>query len=107
MISASRIGGSRSGSSRRLISSRHDPELVEGSGMLPSRDLADCLHECLPSAALCRKHLAAGWRELVQASPTLTDLLRPAPIDPSSLFEPVQQRVERRGVKLERAFRPL
>src|SRR5262245_7469253 len=99
MISASRVGRSRSVARR----CRRSPFQ---SGMIDSRDEAHRLDERFPGLALAGEDAPALGREAVEAAPPLAGLLDPAAAQPAALLEAVEQGVERRDVELQPPVRP-
>src|SRR5438874_7615979 len=98
MISASRSGPRFSPARCFLISRIH-------SGMLHSRDSAHGTGKLLPLPALQPEDTLSFRRQPVIPPSSLIRFLDPPPLDPTSLFQPVQQRVERGHMKMERASR--
>src|ERR1019366_2098721 len=100
MISASRAGARfRSANCWRIGSFQ--------SGIFDSGDAADGLDERLPALPLGSQDLAPLRGQPVIAPAALAALLDPSALDPTALFEAIQQRVKRRRVKTERALRSL
>src|ERR1019366_3331169 len=99
-ISASRAGARFKSASFLRIGSFQ-------SGIFDSGDAADGIDEGLPALALGGQDFAPLRGQPVIASPALAALLDPAALNPAAFFEAIQQRVERRRVKTERAVRPL
>src|SRR5687767_12688528 len=77
------------------------------SGMFASDHLADGADERVPAAALLGERLLALARDPVDAAPPFARLLGPAPFDPAALLQLVEQRIERGGMKRDRAARSL
>src|SRR5687767_831456 len=75
--------------------------------MFASNHLADRTYEGFPSTPLLGQHFAPVAGEFVHAPPPLAGLLGPAPLDPSALFELIEERIERRGVEGHRSARSL
>src|SRR5438132_1179740 len=98
MISASRSGSRFSLARCFLISRIH-------SSMLHSRDSAHGTGKLLPLPALQPEDTLSFRRQPVIPPSSLIRFLDPPPLDPTSLFQPVQQRVERGHMKMERASR--
>src|SRR5688572_13577054 len=71
--------------------------------MLPSDDLADGADEGVPAAALLGQRLLAFACDLVDAAAPFARLFRPAPLNPAALLQLVEQRIQGRGVKRDRA----
>src|SRR5262245_7712752 len=94
MISASRAGSSRRPVRRGLSSSVK-------SAMLHSCDTGDGGDEGAPGPLVCGEHAAALRGQPVVPSTALSRLFDPPAIDPATLLEPVEQRIERRDVKLQ------
>src|SRR3982074_553633 len=94
MISASRSGRRSDPAKRFLISSFH-------SGMFHSRNAANRSDERFPLLALLRQNPIPLSGETVVAPAPLIGFFNPPPLNPASLFEPVQQRVERGDVEME------
>src|SRR6516162_141284 len=98
MISASRSGLRFSPARCFLISSSH-------SGMLHPGDSAHGSGKLLPLPTLqLEDSLSFRGQPVIPAS-SLIRFLHPPPLDPTSFFQPVEQRVERGHVKMERASR--
>src|SRR5438128_1692677 len=76
------------------------------SGMFHSGDAVDRLDELAPGAALRREHVRAGRRQPVVPAPALARFFNPPALNPSPLFQPVQQRVERGDAERKDAARP-
>ena len=74
------------------------------SGIFRSRDEVNGFHKCLPALALAGQYGAAFGRELVIAPAALAGFFDPKPLDPIALFQAIEERVERRRVKAQRAF---
>jgi hypothetical protein len=66
------------------------------SGLHDSIDGAD---EPFPSRSLLREHLPSGGRDAVVAATALAGFLDPAPGDPASLLEAIEQRIQRRDAE--------
>src|SRR5215510_4528307 len=77
------------------------------SGITHLDDSLDRSHKAVPALTLLGQHAPAVRRDAVIAPPALPRLLDPAPDDPAALFEPVQERVQRRDLEPDRAFGPL
>src|SRR5262245_3832891 len=75
--------------------------------MVAPGDLVDGADELFPATPLRRENAPALARQLVQAAASLPRLFRPAALNPAALLEPVEQRIERRGVKPDIAVRAL
>src|ERR1019366_1083905 len=100
MISASRAGARfKSANCLRIASFQ--------SGIFHSSDAADGLDERLPALPLGSQDLAPLRGQPVIAPAALAALLHPSALDPAALFQAIQQRVQRRRVKTERALRSL
>src|SRR5687768_5021397 len=91
-MSASRVGDSLSDDSRRRTSS-------DQSGMLASGDESHGLDERLPGLQLRGEHPAPLGRHGVEPAAPLARLLDPAALDPATLLEAVEQRVQRVDVE--------
>src|SRR5688572_5533175 len=74
--------------------------------MLDPRDEPDRLDEALPRLALARERAPPVGGERVEAAPPLPRLLDPAPLQPATLLEAVEQWVQRGDVELEQPLRP-
>src|SRR5262245_15514812 len=96
MISTSRAALSRSGARRERRCSLQ-------SGMVDSRDEAHGVDECFPGVALACENAAALGGKTVEASAALASLLDPLSLKPPTLFQPVEQRIQGRDVKLQLA----
>src|SRR5688572_9302168 len=96
MISASRVGVSESEASRARRCSRQF-----GSGMVDSRDQAHRVDEGFPRFALAGENAAPLGGEAVEPAPPLAGFLHPLSLEPSALFEAIQQRIQRRDVEFE------
>src|SRR6266508_409500 len=59
--------------------------------------------ERVPDAALLREHLPASGRQPVVAPAALASAFDPAAFDEALVFEPIQGRIERRGVERDGA----
>src|SRR5205823_2819549 len=97
-ISACRAGGRCRPTRRRSIARQK-------SGILDSGNAVDRGDELAPRPALRLEDGAARGRQTVVPAAALPRLLHPAPLNPSTLFEPVQQRIERGDPELEDAAR--
>ena len=73
---------------------------VEGSGMFVSRDAAHSLHECGPRLLLLCKHTSPFSGDVVEAAAPFVWFFDPGTLDPSALFEPIEQGIE--GIDVER-----
>src|SRR5262245_9567127 len=73
--------------------------------MAHSRKRCDRAHESLPSLSLLRENAMTFCGQAVETSAPLTGLLDPSPFQPAALFEPIEQRVQRRNVELDLAAR--
>ena len=71
------------------------------SRMFGSRDPAHGLDERLPGLDLRREHAVTVRRELVEPAPPLAGLLDPGALDPATLLEPIEQRIQRIDVERE------
>src|SRR5688500_4230264 len=94
MISASRVGFIRKAASRGRRCSVQ-------SGMVDSRDETHGVDEGLPSVALASEDAAALGCQAVEPSPALSSFLHPSPLQPPTLFEPIQERIKRRDMELQ------
>src|SRR4030081_3819413 len=94
MISASRSGRRFDPAKRFLISSFH-------SGMFHSRNATNRSNKRFPFLALLRQNPTPLSGEAVIAPAPLIGFFYPPPLNPASLFEPVQQRVKRGDVEME------
>src|SRR5262245_56962807 len=103
MISASRAGSSASEAS---LARSAGVQCFEGSRMFRLRDASDRLDEVAPGVALNRQHSTAFWREAVIATPALSRPFDPLSVNPAALLEAIEERIERRDVKLQAAVRP-
>src|SRR5574338_1341215 len=81
--------------SRLLISSFQ-------SGMFDPGDAADRFDELAPAIPLCGEHLLSFRSQTGVAPASLSCLLDPSPLNPSALFESIQQGIERCDIELER-----
>jgi hypothetical protein len=54
----------------------------------------DSLHKCLPAAALRSQNLLAGGCEAVITPASLAALFNPSALNPSALFEAIEQGIE-------------
>jgi hypothetical protein len=75
--------------------------------MFLSRNSADCKHKIGPAAALVFQHFLSYGSEPIVSASALSLPLDPSPSDEASLFEAVEQWVERSNIKLEETFRAL
>src|SRR6478752_4226097 len=98
MISCSRTGERLVPSSRFLISALK-------SGMLDSCDQADGLHEFPPAIALGGEDLFSRRGEAVVTTAPLAGLLDPATANPTALFKPVEEGIQRSDVEPQQAAR--
>src|SRR5581483_718186 len=98
-MSISRSGG-RFRSARRLLISLFQSGL---SGMFHSGNPVYCLNESAPAALLSCQHFLAFRCQFVIATATLSGFLYPSPLYPASLFQAVEQRVERSDVETDNA----
>src|SRR5262245_5710326 len=98
-MSASRSGFKLSGASRARTS------LCQSCMVSSSGDPAHRLDERLPCLDLRREHAVTVGRELVEPAAPLAGLLDPGPLDPTSLLEPIQQRVQRIDVERQEPAR--
>lgn len=76
---------------------RHDVD----SGGTKSRDLVERVEEFAPHAAAIAEHGAAVGGEPIEPAAPLARFFDPSPLDPPSLLEFVEQRIQGRGLKLE------
>src|SRR5262245_27524254 len=74
--------------------------------MLASGDAAHALDERRPRLSLCGQHAAAFDRHLIEAAAALVGLFDPGALDPATLFESIEQGVERIDVEGQRAAGP-
>src|SRR5688572_14003949 len=91
------MSASRSGLKRKCAS-RARTSLCQ-SCMLRSGDPAHRLDERLPGLELRGQHAAAVGRDLVEPASPLAGFLDPGSLDPPSLLEPIQQRIQRIDVE--------
>jgi hypothetical protein len=68
--------------------------------MFPSRDAPHGLHEGGPRLSLLDKHAPPFSRDLVEPAAPLAGLFDPDPLDPSTLLEAIEQRIQ--GIDVER-----
>jgi hypothetical protein len=68
--------------------------------MFASRDTPHSFHECGPRLLLLRKDTSPFSRHAVEASAPLAWLFDPGALDPSTLFEAIEQGIE--GIDVER-----
>src|SRR5688572_25518082 len=73
--------------------------------MVVSRDQRHGAHEALPGFSLAREHAAAFGCQRVEAPAALPRFLDPLALQPAAFLEPIQQWIQRRGVKLQLAAR--
>src|SRR5450759_2404665 len=99
-ISASRAGARFKPASCRRIGSFQ-------SGIFDSGDAAGGLDEGLPALPLGSQDFPYLSGQQVIAAPALAALFDPSALNPAALLQAIQQRVERRRVKSERAVRSL
>src|SRR5512134_833021 len=97
-MSASRSGFNRNGASRARTSFCQ-------SCMFRSRDPAYGLDERLPCFDLSSEHTVTLGRNFVEAAPPLAGLLDPGSLDPATLLEPIEQRVQRIDVERQERAR--
>src|SRR5262245_41415787 len=98
MISASRVGSIRAALKRFLIS-------LFQSCIFDSCYAGDRLRKLLPLLPLLGENLAAFHGQPIVTPSSLSRLLDPAALDPPAFFKPVQQVIQRRHVKSQRAAR--
>src|SRR5690348_16542904 len=98
MISASRAPRSPSPDSRSRT-------IAFQSGILDSRNAPYRFCELQPTLPLRRQHLASRRRQPIKTPPPLPGFLHPAALNPTTPFEPVQQRIQGRHLKRERPLR--
>src|SRR5439155_18493783 len=77
------------------------------SGMPQPRDADERGDEGVPGRAALGEDAASFGRDVVVTAPPLARFLHPATLDQPPPLEPVQQRIERRGMELEDAVGPL
>jgi hypothetical protein len=70
--------------------------------MFNLRDAVDSLDKHLPATTLRSQNFSPLWRQAVIAPPPLPALLHPSALNPTALFQPIEQRIERRRVEAER-----
>src|SRR5262245_28794665 len=110
-MSLSRVGDRRS-DDKRLRNSRVHSALrassdgVDGLGMFASRDAFHGFNECIPRLLLFREHAAALGRQLIEPAATFAGFLHPAALDPFTLLEAIEERIERIDVESQGATRP-
>src|SRR5262245_31164762 len=73
--------------------------------MLHPRDARDGRHELLPRVPLRREHAFSFGGNAVVATPALSRLFDPAPLDHAAFLEAIQERIERCGVERQNAGR--
>src|SRR5688500_3515506 len=98
-MSVSRVGESRIDASRARTCGAQ-------SGMTVSRHAPHRLDKCGPRLPLLREHAPPRRRDLVEPAAPLVGLLDPRPLDPPTLLEAIQQRIEGINVELQLATRP-
>ncbi len=74
--------------------------------MFASGHAVDRRHKRLPPFLLRRKDLPARRSDPIQPPAPGAGFLHPSPVNPSACFQPIQERVERGGVKRELATGP-
>src|ERR1044071_2130058 len=67
--------------------------------MLNSGNAVDCFDKLLPTVPLCGQYFSALGSQTVITTTTLAGLLDPSPLNPTTSFEPIQQRVKRSDIK--------
>jgi hypothetical protein len=75
--------------------------------MFLSRNSADCKHKIGPAAALVFQHFLSYGSEPIVSASALSLPLDPSPSDEASLFEAVEQWVERGNIEFEEPLRAL
>src|SRR6185295_2471187 len=99
-ISASCAGSRLSRDKRRRTSSFQ-------SGMLDSGNAVDRFDKLLPTVALCGEHFSSFGSQTVITTTALARLLDPAPLNPTTAFESIEQRVKRRDIETQVPARAL
>src|SRR5579871_1396277 len=89
---ASRVG-SRFRRARRLRTSSLK------SGIFNLRDAIDGGHKGLPCAPLRAQNFFPLGREPIVTAATLLGFIHPAAFNPTALFQPIEQRIQRRTLK--------
>src|SRR3954462_2183739 len=69
--------------------------------MVDSGDEAHRRHERLPGVALAGEDAPPFRCKAIEAPAALAGLFHPTPLHPATLFEAVQQRIQRRDVELQ------
>src|SRR5687768_5301377 len=98
MVSASRLSFGKIARSRLVTSWRH-------SGIIDPRDPTHGFDERLPAASLTAEERAPATRQAVVPTTALPSLFDPPALDQSPFLQAVQQRIQRRHAKVERARR--
>src|SRR5450432_2141594 len=101
MASSSTISDSRAPSS--FTPCNRSRLICFHSGIFNPRDAADGLGKLLPASALRGEHFAPFSCKSIKAPPPLTGLLHPAALNPTPRFQPVEQRIERGHLEMQRA----
>src|SRR6185369_2652102 len=65
------------------------------SGMFESADAIDGFDKLAPTVPLCFEDLPTLSGQTIVTAPSLPGLLHPTALNPTALFEPVEQRVKR------------
>src|SRR5262245_23641270 len=73
--------------------------------MFASGDAIDSANERRPGLALFLEHATAFGGQPIEPPPPLAGPLDPRTANPTTFFEPIEQRIERRDVEGEPAFR--
>src|SRR5688572_5384393 len=89
MMAVSRVGASFMEDNCFLISSFQ-------SGIFSIRDAIDGFDKRLPAAALGFQDLLTSWSQFVITPAPLSGFFYPFPLNPATLFQSVEQRVQRR-----------
>src|SRR5688572_3297148 len=98
MASGSRLACGEIARSRLVSSCRH-------SGIADPRDPTHGLVERLPAASLAAEECAPATRQTVVPTTALPSLFGPPALDQPPFLQAVQQRIQRRHTKVERARR--
>src|SRR5262245_29202992 len=102
-ISISRVAERRSRATRGRMCAAQPG--ADWSRMFARRDTPHCLHECSPRLFLLCQHPTAFGGYIIKTAATFVRLLDPGALDPSTLFEPIQERIQRIDVEREASAR--
>src|SRR6185369_1600415 len=75
--------------------------------MFNSRNAVHRLDKLLPTVTLCDQHFLTFGSQAVITTSSLARLLNPTPLNPTTLFESIKQRVKRRDIETQPSLGPL